>query len=375
MLPEMHIIEEEILPRLRERAPIQRGKVARQLAHWKGEKGNCSLFLSLKPSDVPKYALLPNYDLEEIHGDIEKMFVSQLKGALLTAFADGDAVPSVRANVGCGCINTLLGGVKQTYFPDKMPWLLEHLTDREIMELTKDDIAESEEFSRGLEEMRFMKTMLEGTGIEVYPMDLQGPIDMAHLWLGNEFFYLLYDDPDVIHHALSLSVECLDYALKKNLEIIRPADHLAHYNCLVLPMDRPVKLSEDTSTLISKEHLDEYMVPYTSEIFRRYGGGYIHYCGDNRHLLAITETLPGSIGLNFGNPERHDFSEIFPVLGKNGKSYIATASQPYSLEEQVKAAAREDGTFNLFTALQVSKADQARVLEEFSGYIEKYRVK
>ena len=373
MLPEMHIIEEEILPKLREFAPLQRKKAERQLAQWRGEKGVCSIFLSLKPEDVPEYALLPNYDLEEIHGDIEKMFVSQLKGALLTAFAGGDAVPSVRANVGCGCLNTLLGGVKQTYFPDKMPWLLEHLPAEELTALTAEDIINSEEFSRGLEEMRFMKKMLEGTGVEVYPMDVQGPIDMAHLWLGDEFFYLLYDEPETVHHALSLAVETIDYAFRKNLEIIAPGDHLAHYNCLVLPIERPIKLSEDTSTLISKAYLEEYMVPYTKEIFRRFGGGYIHFCGDNKHLLSVAETIPGSYGLNFGNPERHDFDDVFAALGQNGKYYIATAAQPCSLEDQVKAAAREDGSFNLFTAMSCRKADEARILEEFEGYIRKYQ--
>ena len=372
MLPEMRIIEQEILPKLRERADVQRAKAARQLAQWRGEKGVCSLLLSLREEDIPELRYLPNYDLEEIHGDIEKMFVSQLRGALTTAFADGEAVPSVRANVGCGCINTLLGGLRQTYFPDKMPWLLQHLTAEEMASLTAADITDSEEFTRGLEEMRFMKTMLEGTGVEVYPMDLQGPIDMAHLWLGNEFFYLLYDDPELVHHVLGLAVECLDYAWHKNMEIIQPTDHLCHYNSFVLPIGHPVKLSEDTSTLLSKAHIEEYMIPYTAEVFRRLGGGYIHYCGNNQHLLPVTEAFPGSFGLNFGNPERHDFGEVLPALWKNGKFYLG-AALPCTPEEQVRAAACPDGTFNLFAVMSCAKADQPRVLEKFRALTEKYR--
>lgn len=367
MTETMRYIEGELLPMLRERREIQRRKADRQLRQWKGEAGLCSLMLTVW--NVPGVKPLPSYNNEEIHYDVEKMFISQLSGAVAAAFADGDAVPSVRANVGCGCINTLIGGLKQTFFPDKMPWLLEHLTADEMRSITADAIEDSPEFRAGLEAMRYMKEMLEGTGIEVYPMDIQGPVDMAHLWLGNEFFYDVYDEPEVMHRALSLAVECIDYAFRKNLEIIAPEDHVCHYNGLVLPLAAPMKISEDTSTLICKDHLEEYMIPYTTELLRRFGGGYIHYCGDNRHLLPITETLDGSIGLNFGNPERHDFSEVLPALAANRKCYVMAG---YS-EDRIAAAARPDGSFNIFFNSSCDHAKQREVLENHEAMIEKYR--
>ena len=74
-------------------------------------------------NDEPEAELLPDYDYYEIHYDPEKMFISQLKAALTTALANGDGIPSVRANVGCGALCTLYGNLKQTFFHDKMPWL------------------------------------------------------------------------------------------------------------------------------------------------------------------------------------------------------------------------------------------------------------
>ena len=248
MLPEMKYIEGELLPMLRERAGKHEKSAHKQLRQWRGEKGVCCLLLHV--SDAPEAAMLPDYDLKEIHENPEKMFVSQLKAALSSALADGDAVPSVRANVGCGALCTLVGGLKQTFFEDKMPWLLQHLSTDEIMELTAADICESAEFKAGLEQMRFMKQMLQGTGIGVYPMDLQGPVDMAHLLLGNEFFYALYDEPEAVHHALQLSVDCDVYGMEKCLEIIGPQAYVCHYNDLVLPAETPLKVSEDTSTLL-----------------------------------------------------------------------------------------------------------------------------
>jgi len=363
----MRYVEQELLPMLRERKNVQEQKAKRQLEQWAGKRGVCSLMLSLKPEDVSELKQLPIYNMSEIHDDMEKMFISGLRGAVRTAFADGDAVPSIRANVGCGCVNTLIGNLKQTFFPDKMPWLLEHLTADEMNEMNTNDITESKEFQYGMDCMRFMKKELVGTGIEVFPIDIQGPVDLVHLWFGNEFFYLVYDDPDTIHHALSLAVECDRYAFQKCLDIIQPTDHICHYNGLVLPADHPIKISEDTSTLICKEHLEEYMMPYTTRLFHAFGGGYIHYCGSNKHLLPICENFDSSIGLNFGNPERHNLCEVLPVLAENGKSYLDFSQLS---DEIIRPAMAQDGSFHVFMSASCRKDEQQEVLERHQKCVE-----
>ncbi len=372
MLEEMKYIDEELLPLLRERKKERESAAKRQLDQWAGKPGVCSLMLSLPAEDNPHLRYLPQYDLEEIHYDVEKMFVSELRSALSVALSKGDGVPSVRANVGCGCVSTLLGGIKQLFFRDKMPWLQERIEPERLMAMTKDDIEESKEFKFGLECMRFMKEKLEGTGIEVYPMDIQGPIDMAHLWLGDDFFYDLYDDPELVHHALQLAVDCDEYAFRKCLEIIQPKGHLAHYNCLVLPLDKPVKISEDTSTLLSQAHIKEYMRPYTEQLLNRLGGGYIHFCGSNPHLLpevvGFGETV---IGLNLGNPERYDFETLLPELIRNKKCYVSTGNGLPNLSESLlRAACGEDGSFHVFLRAECKKDEQQRLLDARDEMIE-----
>lgn len=363
MMNEMRYIETELLPMLRERAQKHEQSVQKQLRQWRGEAGVMSLLLHV--TDAPQAKPLPDYDLSEIHFDDEKMFVSQLKAALSSALAEGDAVPSVRANAGCGAINTLLGGLKQTFFADKMPWLLEHLTTEQIMELSEEAISESEEFRRALEQMRYMKAMLKGTGIGLYPVDLQGPVDMAHLFFGNEFFYALYDEPEAVHKALQLSVACGIYAMEKCFEIIAPEDYVCHYNDLVLPAQTPLKLSEDTSTLISRAHLEEFMVPYTEQLLSHFGGGYIHYCGDNRHLLELVPRLKNNIGLNFGNPERHGAKTVLQTLGRRKQCYYGSFPD-CTIEEQVAIARREDGSFNQYLTCSCTLAQQQEILDRFA---------
>jgi len=363
MLPEMRYIEAELLPMLRERAAKHEQSAQKQLRQWRGEKGVCSLLLSV--NDLPEIQALPVYNYEEIHYDPEKMFVNELRGALSSALADGDAVPSVRANVGCGALCTLLGGLKQSFFPDKMPWLLDHLSIDQLKELTAEDIKESSEFKAGLEQMKYMKEMLAGTGISLYPMDLQGPIDMAHLLMGNEFFYALYDDPDAVHHALELSVACDIYGMEKSFEIIQPKDYVCHYNGLVLPAETPLKISEDTSTLLCADHINEFMVPYTEKLLERFGGGYIHYCGDNRHLLEIVPAIKKNIGLNFGNPERHDPKEVLDALALHGQCYYGRFSA-LSNVDHVHFSRQENGCFNAFITASCKAEEQSQVLDEFN---------
>jgi len=360
----MKYIEGELLPMLREQSGRYEKNARRQLAQWRGEKGvSCIL---LHASGLKETEKLPVYNQLEIHYDPEKMFVNELRSALSAALSKGDAVPSVRANVGCGALCTLYGGLKQTFFEDKMPWLLTHLSEEELGEITVSSLSESDEFKRGLEQMRYMKKMLEGTGVGVYPMDLQGPIDMAHLLMGDAFFYALYDDPELVCKALDMALAACIYGMEKCFEIIEPKEYVCHYNNLVLPAETPLKISEDTSTLLNKNHLEQFMRPYTEKLLAHFGGGYIHYCGNNPYLLKMMPGLERSIGLNFGNPERHDAKEVMDVLKNSGKCYYG-AFPGLTAKEQARLSRHEDGRYTAFIPVWADVSRQDEILDEFFG--------
>jgi len=316
----MHLsyLESELLPLLRETAaPDMPRRIRKQLALWAGTPGvRCEIY----STDTPWATRLPAYDLREIHWDSEKMLVSQLKGAVGVALSGSDGVPSVRANMGCGLVGGLFG-LEQRVFPDKMPWLLERLSKEQILSLRPGEFTITDEYRQALAHMRYMKDMLRGTGIEVFPLDLQGPVDSAHLLYGDEFFYALYDDPAFVDHLLDLVHAALVRLMEDCLDIIQPGDHVPHYNGLVLPASAPLKISEDTSTLLGREHIHAYCVPRTRALLARFGGGYVHYCGWNPHLYGAVVERIAPLGLNLGNREKHDMAAVLRDLAGRGMYY------------------------------------------------------
>jgi len=275
---------------------------------------------SPEAGDFARY--MSGIDPESIHYDSEKMFLSELDAAVRTVAGGMQAVPSVRANMGCGIIPTLFG-VKQELFKDKMPWIQKHLS-REAVERTEPcDLVFGDEFNAGISHMDYMAERLAGTGCRVYPMDIQGPFDTAHLVYGDDIFYDLYDDPGFIRHLMELSRQAVCMGMDECIKHIPDAgDGICHYNNLAMPRSAGgIKLSEDTVTLLSKAHVEEYAAPYIVQVLERYGGGYVHYCGRNPHLYDALMDMPLVRGINFGNPEMHDMDAVLKDCAARGIIY------------------------------------------------------
>jgi hypothetical protein len=97
---------------------------------------------------------------------------------------------------------------------------------------------------------------------------------------------------------------------------------ITHYNQLAMPRSGGgMKFSEDTSTLLSPDHIDEFTIPSLKRQLEFSGGGYVHFCGHNLHLLDAILGMEKVRGLNFGNPEKYDMEEVLRRIAKAGKVY------------------------------------------------------
>lgn len=342
-----------------------------QLALWNGEKPERQpLLLQCVPDDAEN-ANSRYFNYKEIHYDTEKMFYNELKGALMSVRAGMESVPSVRANMGCGIFPSLFG-VRQELFEDKMPWILEHLSKETLSKMGPEDLRMSDEFKAGLEHMAYMAQALEGTGCLVFPMDLQGAFDTAHLVYGDQIFYDLYDDPDFVHHLLELSCQAIFLGMQECFNIMPDSQaKVAHYNSLVMPRSKGgIKISEDTSTLLSKTHIEEFVMPYMHRLLEHFRGGYIHYCGRNPHLFEAVMGEPLAYGFNLGNPEKHDMQSILAACAARGKIFYG--SIPKDKNESIKEyfykyleASRKDGRNLLLLQYTCNESDRNSVEEEW----------
>ena len=343
-----------------------------QLKVWKKEKTKNHPLLLHCDLDDAYYTGLPVFNMKEIHYDLEKMFVSQVRGMMTAAYGGLHAVPSVRANMGCGIFATLLG-VAQELYEDKMPWVQKHLSKEQLVMMEPDDLKIGPEFKMGLDHIAYMAEQLEGTGCLIYPMDVQGPFDIAHLVYGDALFYDIYDDPKFVHHLLELSCHAIFKGMEACFKYIpNSGDIVAHYNGLVMPRSiGGIKTSEDTSTLLSKEHIEEYVVPYLHKVLTHFGGGYVHYCGKNPHLFEAVMNIPNVRGINFGNPEKHDMEDILRRCADVGKVYYGnlpqnegeTAKEYFS--KYLKASKSGDKSLLLLN-YNCKKNDQAEIIEAWN---------
>jgi len=269
----------------------------------------------------------PDYNAGEIHNDKDKMLLFGMKGMLSAVSGKMQAVPSIRANMGCGIIPSLFPGIKPILFYDnRMPWIKNHLSKDEIKALREKDIKITDEFKLALEHMVYITEKIEGTGVYVYPLDLQGPVDTAHLVYGDEFFSDLYDDPELMHHLLDLSVYAINLSVDECLKIIpKSSEVLTHYSSLAMPRSKGgLKISEDTSTLLSPWLIDEFTIPYMNRVLEHAAGGYIHYCGKHDHLFKRILEQDLAFGINFGNPDMHYMDGISRTTAEAGKIYYGS---------------------------------------------------
>ena len=286
-----------------------------QCAVWRGEKTDMPVLALSCWNTEEQLSWLPGHDTKEIHFDSEKMFANGLREVLFAVNGNYGAVPSMRANMGCGVIPSLFGK-QQRLFEDKMPWLVDHVKKEDIKNIYDFSLGDSAEFSAAMDHMDYMAEKLQENNLTgkvfVFPLDLQGPIDTAHLIYGDDIFYDFYDDPEFVRHLLDVSCDAIYYAMDECFKRTETSGELvAHYNYLIIPANLGgIKTSEDTTTLLSPALIDKFARPYLNKMLNFFGGGYVHYCGKNDHLLDVVFDEPLARGINFGNPEMHDMTKV-----------------------------------------------------------------
>jgi hypothetical protein len=271
--------------------------------------------------DYPMDSRIKQVPYREAFSDFAEMLYHQLGviglNVLNSVEIKDDYPLQIRPNYGIGLIPSLFGA-NIRLVGDNMPWI-DHILDREaVLRMIDEGIPELD--SAIGKKVRQCCEYYRET-FEHYPKcrefikithpDMQSPFDNLHLILGNDLFYYLYDEPDLLHGLLNLITDTY-IAYCRFIEPYTTGTigsknyvHFAIYNS-------PVVLKDDTATTnISAEMYQEFALPYNKKIASVFGGCSLHYCGPKKswHYQNIA-AIPVSC-LNFGNPEGHPVIEDY----------------------------------------------------------------
>lgn len=321
-----------MLGRLR-KAPRKEDARQRQIAVWNGMDIDRLPILFGVPT--PGLENGQHFDMKECYENRERMLFETLYAMISQAESPSDSLPVIRANTGTGTLACCFG-LKQEVFPDKMPWLKEHLTKDQIARLEPDDfddVSTKGIMPQVLDYQRYFRDQLDGAGWVILS-DTQGPMDIAHLVRGDDIFLDMYDDPPFVHNLMELALAvyvAATKAMKANLE--ETFDMGAHVDGVYLA-NGAVRVCEDTPVILSPHLIETYVVPYTKRALAAFGGGYVHYCGRNDFLFHAMAEVPEVHGFNFGMPQLNDMEQVMSVLLPKGKVYygIWTRNESESLK-------------------------------------------
>lgn len=263
---------------------------------------------------------------------VEKHCYDQIFGLVGLAASGSDAQLAVRANTGCGTIATI-AGCKLLPSETSLPWTI-HISRDEIDAFDPDaDFSTMGIMPEVKAYFECYKAVLPDF-IHTFLADTQGPFDLAHLLYGDEIFYSIYDEPDFVVELMQKVTKLYIRATKMMKEWTNEEMDSCYHGYSALS-NGGARICEDTSTLLKSESIAEYVLPYQIEALKNFGGGFIHYCGDNQALYDGVINNPYMRVLNFGNPERHDFEKVIPDLIEKNKVYMGniTRAEGESLKE------------------------------------------
>lgn len=157
---------------------------------------------------------------------------------------------------------------------------------------------------RVLETIRYFQ---ENSKLPINFTDNHGPLTLAVQVLGYEkLFIWMYEHPKAVHKLMDILADTVIRWVKAQKKLMGHENDfcIGNQGVPVAP-GVGVWFSDDDCVIISKEHYEEFALPYHDRVLEAFGGGIMHYCGtanqhiDNfrqmKHLRAINNFALGDV--------------------------------------------------------------------------------
>ena len=283
-------------------------------------------YLPLSVSFPPDGEFTP-FPYAEAFEDSEKMLFNELLGSFSSIYNSirlKDHFPlHIRSNHGIGILASLLGA-NCKIINNNMPWV-DHLEIKEIKSLIARGVPDicKNLGKKVIETCKYFNDKLREypkcfQAIHISQPDLQGPFDIAHLLIGGDIFYKVYDEPEMLRQLLEIITETY-ISFRKSIDnlLTHQAGKSAVYvhGCIY---GGKVIIKDDTAAInLSREMYNEFAKLYNERILEAFGGGSLHYCGEARKWHFESINSKWLKGINYGNPEMHNLKNSYEFWSRN----------------------------------------------------------
>lgn len=323
------------------------------------------------------------YPYEEAFFDPEKMMYNELlktvfTGSIYNSIQIKDFFPlQIRSNHGIGIIASLFG-METKILNNMLPFVIPIKEKGQIKQILTRGLPD---FKSGLGQRvydthQFYYEKLKSfpkcsRGIKITHPDMQGPFDIAHQIIGSDIFIMLYDQPELIHELLSLITQTyIEYRkfIENNFCLNDKADEEMIYIHGDICYGKVVIKDDTPQVSLSPNMYKEFAWQYNEQVFDEFKGTY-HCCGKiNDHIYKLLDQNKNIKGINYGNPEYHDYKEVYLKNKDKRAIYTWGWNQDYSyLQTLIKDKEISTGITLACKAKDIE--DGKRILKE---YLNKY---
>ena len=129
------------------------------------------------------------------------------------------------------------------------------------------------------------------------------------LW-GTDIFYSMYDEPELVHDAISLITDTYINCMDKWYNLF-PADDEMNPHWEAFFYRGKIVLRSDSAMNVSPDLYREFSLPYDRKLLEYFNGGAVHFCGRGDHYIDILCAEKGVTAINMSQPEYNDMEKIY----------------------------------------------------------------
>jgi len=241
----------------------------------------------------------------------DKMLISELTRVYEGALLKDDRSYTIRANYGLVLLATM-AGCQSWQDQENMPWA-EALTDVDEVKRVLD--AGLPDMNSGIagqvwETEQYFKEKLApypnlSRTVRIGCPDARGPFNTAVNIAGVNVYYLVNDDPELVHHLMRFSTDLYLAVIRHHKQLMdEPMDVGYSFSYKIAGGGR---MSDDSAVMMSGKMYNEFVKPYNAQACQATQGALLHFCGKGDQFFDHMTNTAGVTAIQFGNPEMQDF--------------------------------------------------------------------